>query len=107
MISNGRKRHCHYVAVKKLPAFLRGIFSKHHDDFFCLNYFHSFATENKHQSHKRVCENKDFCNIIMPSEETKIIEYQKSDKALFIIYADLACMIKRLKGVKMILKTYL
>ena len=39
-----------------------------------------------------VCENKDFCSVIMPSKDTKILElnqYQKSDKAPFIIYADL------------------
>ena len=45
----------------------------------------------------------------MPSEDTKILEfnrYQKSDKALFIIYADLECLIKRLMDVKLILKIY-
>ena len=99
MISSGGKRHWHYVAVKKLPALLRGIFSKDHDDFYCLNCFHSFATKNKHQSHNRVCENKDFCNII-PSEETKIIEYEKSDKVLFTIYANPVCMIKKTNGCK-------
>ena len=34
----------------------------------------------------------------MPSEDTKILEfnqYQKSDKAPFIIYADLECIIER------------
>ena len=94
MISNGEKQW-HYIAVKKLSALLRGITSKHHGDFYCLNCFHFFATENKLQSHKRVCENKDFCNIIMPSDDTKILElnqYQKSDKAPFIIYADLECI---------------
>ena len=47
------------------------------------------------QSHQRVCENKDFCNIIMPPEDTKILEfnqYQKSDKPPFIIYGDLECI---------------
>ena len=37
---------------------------------------------------KKVCENKDFCNAAMPFEDTKILEfnqYQKSDKAPFII----------------------
>ena len=58
------------------------------DDFYCLNCFHSFATKNKLQLHKRVCENKDFCNIIMPSI-LEFNQYQKSDKAPFIIYADL------------------
>ena len=35
------------------------------------------------------CKNKDFCNVIMPSEDTKILQfnqYKKSDNALFIIY---------------------
>ena len=35
---------------------------------------HSFSTKNKVQSHKKVCENKDFCNII-PSEDTKKSEF--------------------------------
>ena len=42
---------------------------------------------NKLKSHKKVCENKHFHNVIMPSEDTKIFElnqYQKSDKAQFI-----------------------
>ena len=73
--SEGR---CHYLAVKKLSALLRGLTSKHDGDFYCLNCFHSFATENKHQSHIRVCENKDFCNIIMPSEDTKILDFNQS-----------------------------
>ena len=72
MISNGEKQW-HYLAIKKLLALLKGITSKHHVDFCCLNCFHSFATKNKLQLHKRVCENKDFCNIIMLSEDTKIL----------------------------------
>ena len=39
----------------------------------------------------------------MPSEDTKIIEfnqYQKSDKAPFIIYADLECIIEKTDGCK-------
>ena len=71
MISNGEKRW-HYPVVKKLSALLRGIMSKHYRDFYCLDCFHSFATKNKLQSDKRVCENKDFCNIIMPSENIRI-----------------------------------
>ena len=62
----------HYLAVKKLSASLRGITPEHHGDFYCLNCLHSFATENKRESHKTVCENKGFCNIGMPSEDTKI-----------------------------------
>ena len=102
MISNGEKRW-RYLAVKKLSALLRGITSKHHGDFYCLNCFHSFAKENKLQSPKRVCENKDFCSIIMPSDDTKILEfnqYQKLDIAPFIIYPNLECIIEKIDGCK-------
>ena len=92
-------RRWHHLAVKKLSALLRGITCKHHGDFYCLNCFHSFSTENKLQSHKRVCENKDFLNIIMPSEDAKILEFdqcQKPDKSSFIIYADLECITEKI-----------
>ena len=39
----------------------------------------------------------------MPSEDTRILEFnqnQKSDKALFIIYADLECVIEKIYGCK-------
>ena len=75
--------------------------SKHHSDFYCLNCLYTFRTDNKLKSHKKLCENKDFCNIVMPSEDTKILEfnqYQKSDKAPFIIYADLECLTEKIDG---------
>ena len=37
----------HYLAIKKLSALLRGIRSKHHGNFYYLNYLHSFATKSK------------------------------------------------------------
>ena len=48
---------CHYIAVKKLSALLRGITSKHHGDFYCHNCLHSLATEKKCQPHKKLCQN--------------------------------------------------
>ena len=39
----------------------------------------------------------------MPSEDTKILElnqYQESDKAPFIIYADRDCLIEKINGCK-------
>ena len=35
----------HYLAVKKLSAFIKGITSKHNGDFCCLNCLHSFRTD--------------------------------------------------------------
>ena len=84
----------HYFAVKNLSAF---------GDFFCLNCFHSFATENKLQLHKEAFENKDFCTVNIPSADTKILQfdqYQKSEKASFIIYTDLDVKQKRLMDAK-------
>ena len=90
MITDGKKWH--YLAVKKLSALLRGITSKHDRDFYCLNCFHSFRTENKLKKHKNVCENHDYCYVEMPKEDNKILKYnhsKKSKKVPFIIYADL------------------
>ena len=78
MILNGEKRKWHDLAVKKLFALLRRITSKHCGDFCCLNCFHSFATENKLQSHQKVCVSKDFFNIIIPFEDTEILDLSKS-----------------------------
>ena len=91
------------LVVKRQSALLRGITSKYYGDFYCLNCFHSFRTKNKLELQKKVCENKDFCNLVMPSEDTKILEfnqYQKFDKAPFLIYADLQCIIEKIDGCK-------
>ena len=45
MIPNGETWH--YLAVKKLSPLLRGITSKYHSDFCCLNCRQSFTTEKK------------------------------------------------------------
>ena len=62
-----------------------------------------FCDRKKPESHKKVCENKDFCNVIIASKNTEILElkqYQKSDKAPFIICADLECIIEKINGCK-------
>ena len=46
MITDDGKRW-HYLAVRSLTALLRGITSNHHGDFYCLNCFHSYTTNNK------------------------------------------------------------
>ena len=45
MITDGEEWH--YLDVKKLSALFRGITSNNNQDFYCLNCFHSFRTENK------------------------------------------------------------
>ena len=47
---------------------------------------------------KKVCKNKDFCSVEIPSDDNKILEfnqYRKFDKAPFIIYEDLGYLIEK------------
>ena len=88
---------------KKIISIIKGIVSKHHGDFYFLIFFHSITTENKRESHKKLCESNDFCNVVMPFEDTKILDfdqYQKFDKATFVIYADLECFTENIDGCK-------
>ena len=97
MISNGE--NWHYLAVKSVSRLLRGISSNHDGDYYCLNCFHSYRTENKLNVHKKICENHEYCNIEMPSPNNNIIIYNQGDKSLkltFMIYADLECLLKKI-----------
>ena len=98
MIPN--KEGCHYIAVKRLSALLLGITSKDKGDFYCLNCLHSFRIKTKLESHKKVCDSSND-SIELLSEDTKMFnQYQKSDKAPFITYADLECLVEKINGCK-------
>ena len=84
------------MAVKKLSAFLISLLIIFKTFFFFFFLFLiclcSFRIKNKLESHKKICENKDFSSVEMPSEDTKILEfnqYRKFDEAPFIIYTNL------------------
>ena len=97
MINNGE--NWHYLAVKSLSRLLRGITSNHDGDYYCLNCFHSYRTENKLNAHKKVCENHDYCNIEMPSNDNNLINYNKGEKSLklpFIIYTYLEYLLEKI-----------
>ena len=85
MISDGQKWH--YLVVKNLSRQLRGITSNHKEDFYCLNCFHSYRTENKLEAHKKICESHDYCHVEMPTKNNNIIKYgEKSMNADYIYY---------------------
>ena len=63
-ILNGEKWQS--LAVKKLSPLFRGIASKNNGTFYCLNSLH-----------KRACENKSFCRIIMPFKDAKVLEFDQ------------------------------
>ena len=97
MITDGKKWH--YLAVKSLSALLRGVTSNHNGDFHCLNCFNLYSTKNKLKKHEKVCNDHDYCYVEMPNEYNKILKYnygKKLLKALFMIYAELGCLLEKM-----------
>ena len=83
MISNGE--NWHYLAVKSSSRLLKGITSNHDRDYYCLNCFHSYRTENKLNVHKKICEKKiDTCyNNPDLSSTTKINQHIPSGYSIY------------------------
>ena len=93
MITDGGKWH--YLDVKSLSALFRGITGNNNGDFYCLNCFQSYTTENKLKNH----ENHDYCYVEMSKEDNKSLKYNhggKSMKVPFIIYADLGSLLEKM-----------
>ena len=96
MITNGKNGH--YLAVRSLSPLLRGITSSNSGDFYCLNCFHSYHTNNKLKKHERVCNNQNYRHVDMAEEDKNILKHTPGEKSLkvpFIIYADLKYLLKK------------
>ena len=86
----------HFFEVKNVFALLRRIASKR--DFYYLNCLYLVRTKNKFLLTKKVCENKDFCGSLMPSENIAILELNQNQnfhKTPSIIYAYLESLIRK------------
>ena len=97
MIGDGIKYH--YLAVTNLSGLLKGISSNHKEDFYCLNCFNSYTTENKLKEHEVLCDKNDSCCMEMP--EQVILKHnpgEKSLKAPFTIYLELECILKKVQS---------
>ena len=97
MTTDGEKWH--YLSVKSLSRLSREITGNNHEDFYCLNCFQSYTTENNLKKHKKVCENHDYCYVEMPEEHNKILKYNQGEKSMkvpFIIYADLERLLEKM-----------
>ena len=83
-----------------MPALFRGITSSNNEDFYCLNCFHSYRTLNKLKKHERVCNNHDYSRVDMPKDDEKIkyLPGEMSLKVSFIVYADLECLLKKVRS---------
>ena len=73
--------------------------SEHEGDFYCLNCFQSYTTENNLKMHEKRCEDHDYCYIEMPEKDNKILKYnhgEKSMKVPFIIFAELESLLEKM-----------
>ena len=64
-----------------------------------MNCLHSFRTKNKLNFHQKICENKDFCGIVLSSQENNILKLNqniRSKQTPCIIYADLESLIQKM-----------
>ena len=89
----------YYLAVKSIPRLLRGITSTHDGDFYCLNCFHSYRTSNKLKKQIQLYQVNDFCNLVLPNEESKYISSTPGKNELkipFIIYVDIKCLLAKM-----------
>ena len=97
MITDGKKWH--YLAMISIPMLFRGVTSKHTGDFYCLNFFSSFKTENAVKIYENVCRDHDYCCIEMPNKENNILKYnlgEKSMKIPLIVYGDFESILEEI-----------
>ena len=103
MIADGKKWH--YLALKSerildgekwynrpvrsLSRLLRGIKSNHNRDFYCLNCFHSYRTDNKLKKHEKLCCEHDYCHVEMPTKDNKNIKIQSWREIIKISFHNL------------------
>ena len=82
-----------------MSALFRGITGNNNRDFYCLNCFQSYTTENNLKKHKKVCENHDHCYVEMPEKDHRILKYNHGEKYIkvpFIIYPDIESLLEKM-----------
>ena len=89
----------HYLAIKSIPALLRGVTSTHNGDLYCLNCFHSYRTREALKKHEKLCYNNDPCAVSMPNAKNKYISSTPDKNSLrvpLLIYADIECSLMKI-----------
>ena len=105
MITDGIKWH--YLALESIltndgyikptqsiSRLFNKITSNHKEDYYCLSCFHSYRTEDMFNKHELVCDNHNYCEILMPDDKNKILKYSSRSKSLKMahaIYVDTEC----------------
>ena len=74
---------------------MNGYSSKHNGDFYCHHCLSSYRTDNAFKKHELPCKDHDYCEIILPDDEDKILKHEKGTKSLkcpYTVYLDLECI---------------
>ena len=98
MITDG-DNNWHYLAVTRIFGLLRGKTSNHYGDFYCLNCFRPYSTENSFKEHEKICYDHKYCFPKMPDAENNILKSKPGKKSLkqaFVICADLECLLLKI-----------
>ena len=98
MITNREKWH--YITIKSISGLFRRITSNNNGDFYCLNCFHSYRTENALKKHELICNDHNYCKVDFPSEKNKILSYSQGSYSLqmaHVIYGDIESLLANRK----------
>ena len=52
-----------------------------------MSCLHLFKTKRKLESHKKACENNDFCDAVMPSKDSKILEFDQNKRKHLLLFS--------------------
>ena len=75
MITNREKWH--YITIKSIPGLFRRITSNNNGDFYCLNCFHSYRTENALKKHELICNDHNIVKLIFQVKKIKYLAIHK------------------------------
>ena len=82
----------HFAAISSISRLLFGLRSKLKGTHYCRNCLNEFRSELVLDKHSKICEDNDYCEIIMPSKKkSKLIFDLSKDTSMTLrsIYAEL------------------
>ncbi|XP_018396274.1 PREDICTED: uncharacterized protein LOC108774621 [Cyphomyrmex costatus] len=89
----------HFVCIKNLSGLVGSqINKKKNRKYFCDRCLHYFSSSEKLESHAVDCQKLNECAIRLPSVEQRWLEFRnycRKERAPFIVYADLECVLKK------------
>ena len=88
-----------HLAITTISGLLRGITLRNNGNFYFLNCFHSYSTENKLRKHEKICCDHKFSFLKMPDPDNNILKSKPGKKSLkhaFVICADLECLLLKI-----------